>query len=476
MSDLKILDFAVIIRNMVDLGKPDQFFKQDRAQEIFQEISGKETELFRVGNQVFRQVCSLAYQDIVHLELPDVQLLDYPKLSFMEDDKVIELFEKGPLHTINIWSALHRTGVLQSNMHIRFQKTSGYDVDEAIELIRLNLRPLAIKIPDQLCGKVELVAKDHKVRWIQSDKGTFLVGSLKDLTSELLRPLFIKYLRPFKLQPLRDHRCISSTLIQIYETNPACKSIEKFVRADCYGKELRGLGALDRSYQARTEAIIHDSFLNDLSVDEEVGVFTFGLSDLIIFDASFSEIVKDMYQQRKFADPYGVVLYNSMHYSCLLEWVYLEKYLIDLYSRLLSRSIAKEKTTPEQMLDIQKQSMHDLIAYQAGITPYPSREEFLEKARDAHRVPEMQENLEKKRDLATDYVIQEYTLRTNKSIQLVNIFISATAAFGLMEVVLSIEQGNGDKMMWGILTAALFLMTLLILWGINKVLMLRNKS
>jgi hypothetical protein len=144
-----------------------------------------------------------------------------------------------------------------------------------------------------------------------------------------------------------------------------------------------------------------------------------------------------------------------------------------MYSRLLSQAIARESTTPEQMLEIQQQSMRDLIAYNSGITPYPSREEFLEKARVAHRIPELQEKLEKKRDVATEYVIQEYTLKTNKSIQLVNIFISATAAFGLMEVILTISYRD-NKIFWGIMTFLLFAFMIVLLWGMNKILMAKK--
>ncbi|NUM36241.1 MAG: hypothetical protein HUU50_16995 [Candidatus Brocadiae bacterium] len=469
-ENLKIHSFAVILRNIIDLGKPQMpdFFEQEEAEELFSEVLEKKTEWFEVIKYVFGQVCTLAKKDIVHLEFPCVQLLDLPKVYYMEDAEVLKNFEKNPLHTAQIYLSIHRSGVLQTNIHIRFENEEGYSVQQAIDLARLNLRTLAIQIPENLAKKVEISQKEDRIRWIQSEKGTFLVASLKDLTTELLRPVVCQILqKKGSLNPIRDNRCISSTLVQVYKTSPECKSIEKFVEIGNYGKEIRGLGSLDRSYEGRSDAIVEQSFCN-LSVDEEVGVFTFGLSDLMLFDTHFGDIVEKSFKEKSFKDPYAVVLYNSSHYSCLLEWVYLEKYLIDLYSRLLSQSIAREKTTPEQMLIIQKQSMHDLIAYQSGITPYPSREEFLEKARNAHRIPEMQEKLEKKRDLATDYVIQEYTLRTNKSIHLVNIFVSASAVFALMQVILEIQQVGSNKSIWGIVTTILFALTLIILWGIDK--------
>ncbi len=477
MAELKIMDFAVIIRNVVDLGKPKSFFGKERSSEIFKDIIADSTEYFETMHYVFSQVCSLSKYDMIHLELPEIQMLQRSRILYENEDTIIQAFAKGPCYTAQVYPSLHRSGALITNLHIRFQSEAGYSIEDAIELARLNLRTLAIKIPEKLCKGFQWDTKLEHIRWIQRPEGTFLIGNLKDFTSELLRPLFINALsKTIELNPLRDHRCISSTLVQVYKTNPPCDSIREFTDVKNFGKAIRGLGCLDRNYETRSDDIVAESFSHDLASDEEVAVYTFGLSDLMLLDTSFEQTVDETFKSKKMKDRYAAVLYNTCHYSSLLEWVYLEKYLIDLYSVLLSREIAGENTTPEKMLALEKQTMHDLIAYRSGITPYPSREEFLEKARQAHRIPELQEKLEKKRDLATDYVIQEYTLRTNKSIQLVNIFISATAAFGLMEVVLSISNQPDEKhVFWGIVTSILFVITLSLLWGVSKILMARKK-
>ena len=476
-KQLKILDFAVILRNIVDLGKlkGKNFLKQEELPQLFAEIIPQESECFRVSNYVFQRVCSLAKSDIVQIELPAIEVFNVPKIFFMDDAGVVNAFTSGQRHQVSISLSLHRAGVMVANFHVRFSPESGMTAEEAIELARFNLLTLAIKIPSQLDHKVEIECKEERLRLIRNEQLAIFVGSLKDFTTQLLRPLLRKYLQTrFSVQPLRDYRCVSSTLVQLYQTDPPCETIDDFVEVSNYGKEIRGLVTLDRSYRERSESMVRDSFAADLSVDEEIGVFPFGLSDIILFDTTFTQVVDKMQQERKFKDRYATILYTSTHYSCLLEWVQLEKYLIDLYSRLLSKAIAAEDATPEKMLEIQKLSMHDLIAYKAGITPFPSREEFLEKARLANRLPELQEKLEKKRDLATDYVIQEYTLRTNRSIHLVNIFISATAAFGLMEVILSIFQNGQNKTLWGAITSGLFVLMLLLLWGVNRLLMAKK--
>ncbi|MCS7074569.1 MAG: hypothetical protein NZ108_08895, partial [Bacteroidia bacterium] len=204
---------------------------------------------------------------------------------------------------------------------------------------------------------------------------------------------------------------------------------------------------------------------------QEIGVFTLRLSDLIVFDENlYMKRIPEILDKKKYNDPYSAIIYDSTHYTCLLEWVYLEKYLLDVYNRVLSQTISQHQNTPEDMLRIQKQTMQYLVNYKPGITPFPSREDFLEKARSAHRIYELQEKFEKKRDLVIDYVIQQYTLRTNKSIQLVNIFISATAAFSLMQVILEIWQDSAglSKLFWFCMTAILFIAILAILWGLNQ--------
>ena len=388
--------------------------------------------------------------------------------------KLSSVLKKNDLINADIFIHLHTTGVLIVNFHFRFENQEGMPIERAIHKARTYLRTVAIGIPKRFAINDSNFQKDGRSRWIEGEKNLF-VGNLKDFVTDLLRPILSNRLKSYNPEELRDRRCISSTLIQLYKTDPICESVEKFVEFENYGRELLGVGALDRSYEARHAHYVADSFAENLSTDEEAGVFTFGLSDLMVFDSSFDEIIKRTLKQKKLNDLYSALLYNTTHYSAILEWVYLEKYIIGLYSGKLSRALARKNTSPEYMLLIQKQTMHDLIGYKTGITPYPSREEFWEKARIAHRIIDAQEKLEKKRDLATDYVIQEYTLRTNKSIQLVNIFISATATFGLMEVILSISQ-QGNKVFWGAITFAMFLAMLIILWGINKMFLVMSKQ
>lgn len=477
MAELKVLDFAVITRNIVDLGRPDTFFKNEEALEIFKEILPPTSEALEISTTVFNQVCSISKYEMVHLELPSIRIVQRPKIYFDADDKIVEHFVKNRDHTVQIFLTIHRSGALIINFHLHLQHTDGYNMDSALLVVRMNLATIAIEIPTQLCGKIPMENKPERIRYIDRPEGHFAVMSLKDLASEFIKPLVLKYLKNFtEVDDVRDTRCISSTLTQIYKTEPPCDNIREFVSLEKFGREIRGLGCLDRLYKSHPDNFIKESLDHDLASDEELAVYTFGLSDLILCDSTFSPMVDDTMKNKKIKDRYSGVLYHTMHYGCLFEWVYLEKYLIDLYSSLLSREIASAKTTPEQMLELQKLSMHDLIEYRSGITPYPSREEFLDKARQAHRIPEQQEKLEKKRDLATDYVIQEYTLRTNKSIQLVNIFISATAAFSFLQLVVTIYSpiSEGDYRFWWIATGITFAVTLFLLWGINKFIMRRK--
>lgn len=467
MTELKIVDFAVILRNLVDLGKPEVSITEEKVLPLIQEIIVPETEYGSVIKQVSQTVCSLSKKDIVRFEFPVMEILDLPRVNFLSDSEVIDSFHERPHYQLSTYAALHVTGNLVANMHLRFTSNEGIPVSRVIEHIRINLRTLAIKLPECFVKHLDFEKKTaDRYRFIHTDTETFLLGSLKDLTSEVLRPALIKCLKDnLDLDAPRSLSCLSSTLTQIYQTNPVCDSVEGFVSPTRFGNAMFGIGTMDRSFEERPTNLLREAFSHNLSNDEELGVYTFGLSDLMIFNHEFGEIMKMTSRKKQFKDPYTSVLYNTTHYSCLLEWVYLEKCIIERYNQLLSQAISNEKTTPEQMLALQKQSMHDLIVYKAGITPYPSREEFLEKARIAHRIPEFQEKLEKKRDLATDYIIQEYTLRTNKSIQLVNIFVAGTATFGLMDLALQISQiAPKHRIYWSSATTIVFLSAMMFLW------------
>lgn len=477
MSELKIVDFAVILRNLVDIGKPQNHVPDEVLLSLLKEVTVPDTEYASVINQVSQTVCSLSKKDIVRFEFPAIEMMEIRRVAYLTDEEIIEKFDKGPHQKVHIHAAFHRTGNLVANMHLRFAAEEGIGIKKAIEHVRTNLRTLAIKIPESFNSHFDFEKTKERIRFVHTNQENYLIGSLKDFTSDVLRPIMICLLKnKLELDEPRSFRCLSSTLTQIYKTSPVCESIDDFVSANKFGNEMFGIGTMDRSFHERTKSLVQEAFSQNLSNDEELGVFTFGLSDLMIFDKEFDDIVRMTSKKKQFKDPYASVLYNTTHYSSLLEWVYLEKCIIERYNQLLSHAISNENTTPEKMLSLQKQSMHDLIVYKAGITPYPSREEFLEKARVAHRIPEFQEKLEKKRDLATDYIIQEYTLRTNKSIQLVNIFVAGTATFGLIEVALQISQlGTNGRVFWSLITLGLFVASMVFLWITMEVFASRKK-
>ncbi len=479
MSELKIQDFGVLLRNFVDIGKPHKNLEENEVYQALSDIRMTSCESLKVIDQVSKTVCSLSKKDLVRFALPSLEVLDKPKLYFASDEEVIQFFEEETTYNIDVYPALHSSGALMVNMYLRFQSKEGISVDEAIQKIRINLRTLAIKIPEQFLPYFDSESDLDRTRFVESGEHKYLVGSLKDITTGIIRPMVRSLLQnSLDIGPIFSYRCLSSTLTQIYRTNPVCTSVEQFTSYGNFGREVLGMGTLHKGYLERSEAAVGEFLSNNLSSDEELGVFTFGLSDLLIFDNNLDTIIEMTKKKKNLSNDYNAILYNAAHYTCLFDWLYLEKFIIERYNKLLSKAIADEKTSPKKMLSLQKQSMHDLIVYRAGITPYPSREEFLEKARLAHRIPELQEKLEKKRDLATDYVLQEYTLRTNRGIQLVNIFVSATATFGLVEVLLSISQlqKGDDQVFWGGITSGLFFFMLLFLWGSINVVALGKKE
>lgn len=184
-----------------------------------------------------------------------------------------------------------------------------------------------------------------------------------------------------------------------------------------------------------------------------------GLSDFLLYDNKTEKLVPEERKRLKLNSDYLVMKYISYHYECLMDWVYMEQYLIRMYDMLLSRSMARENILPRKMLELQKNSMRDLIEYNEGITPFATRGDILEQARFMYRIPEEQERLEKKRDMVTEYVMQEYSLRTNRGIQVLNMIVSATIAFELMQMIIQIAESK-SVLGWSIVSSIVFVLML----------------
>ncbi|MEK7486906.1 MAG: hypothetical protein AABZ60_21485, partial [Planctomycetota bacterium] len=267
MTELKILDFAVILRNLVDLGKPEVSITEERVLPLIQDIIVQETEYGGVIKQVSQTVCSLSKKDIVRFEFPSMEILDLPRVHFLSDNEVINAFHENPHYTLTTCAALHITGNLVANMHLRFTSKEGIPVSRAIENIRINLRTLAIKLPECFIKKLDFDKKTaDRFHFVHTDAETFLVGSLKDLTSEVLRPILIRCLKDkLGLDEPRSLSCLASTLTQIYQTNPICESVEKFVSPHHFGNAMFGIGTMDRSFEERPVTLIQESFSHNLS-------------------------------------------------------------------------------------------------------------------------------------------------------------------------------------------------------------------
>ena len=91
---LKILDFAVISRNIVDLGRPQQSWNEENLTQSLSDIIVAPEEWFQVINDVSNRVCSLARKSSIRFQLPSIEILDQPRLHCMSDDKIIERFKK----------------------------------------------------------------------------------------------------------------------------------------------------------------------------------------------------------------------------------------------------------------------------------------------------------------------------------------------------------------------------------------------
>jgi len=207
---LRILKFGLICRNMVDIGKPEIWLSQLEFDEKLQDIFGESTENFEIETKVFKQVCVLAINDIVHFKFPYIDYLEDSTLNYFSEETLKKFIQKNRDNRlqISVQSKFHKSGILQARYHKPYDKDeNGYQIQTAIDMSRLNLKKLAIHIPEKFCELLSIQELQKRNTIATIDNETWIIGSLKDFTSEILGPVVRAQLKKkqSKLQTFEIH-------------------------------------------------------------------------------------------------------------------------------------------------------------------------------------------------------------------------------------------------------------------------------
>lgn len=459
MSELRVRDMTVTWRHALDVGALGLTeFQGRRELERRLEDAGAivaPDPVFEQQRKVSYRVCSLVAHKALILQLPGLELAC---VDGAEDRSNADLAALTDLAwtPLRISLLLHQSGVALIKYTARFEES--LSTPDAVARIRLGLQALLLRGPARYANE-QLGERERQ--WVRTigedgDQVTWCAG-LRDFSAHVLRHYLQTQLGPQLETPFgapRTTKVYSTTLIEIDQTEPRCEALNDFVAIERHGRALRGVATMDQAYPTRADQLVAESFAEDLSQDEELGLFLLGLSDLVLYTTRADEAWPHERERLGLADDYVAARYIAGHYACLLEWLYVERYLIEMYDRLLSRSMTRD-LMPEEMLRLQRSSIQDLLEYGEGITPYATRAAIRERAREVLRLPEEQERLEKKRDVVADYVMQKYSLRTNRGIGLLNIIVSATVAFELVQLVMAIAESRRPAV-WSLVSALLF--------------------
>lgn len=461
---LQIHDMTVTWRHCLDLGAlPLTQFKDRRglARRLHASagrLVGAETPLFTSLQQVALRVCSLVGNRQLILPLRSVDVAALPRADQLSADEVRAQLPELAWRTLRVSLLLHQSGVACLRYEARFD--DGLDVEAAVAAARLGLETLVIRTPAGFARELP----EH-VTWVKpvvtEGEQRVWVGSLRDVSSHLLRGQLrdaLSAVLPTRFGEVRSHKLINTTLIEITDA-PAIADKRAATRIESLGRELRGIGSLDVAYATRADQLINEAFSEDLSHDEELGLYLLGASELVLFDQTAKPVLESE-SARLGTDPYLASRYISGHYACLLEWIQLERFLIGMYDSLMSRSMTRD-VSPDEMLALQRSSMQDLLEYGEGITPYATRAACLEHARQLYRLGDEQQRLEKKRDVVADYVMQKYSLRTNNGIALLNLIVSATVAFEVIQLGLAISESSAP-LPWAAASSVFFIVLLVV--------------
>jgi hypothetical protein len=314
----------------------------------------------------------------------------------------------------------------------------GYTPEEAIALVRLGIQTQLLSMNQAWRDLIPADAASwhfHSVTGLGPDQ-YLAVGGLRDLSQVISARLCQAHRertehRRRRRQPvveIRPPRPTGSTTVVLIDIDPAPgEDLQGYV--DEHAVTLRGIGAMDSFYHERARRIVERELSEDLSTDAESAVYLLGNSELILFNNSLPQVLRDTRRRMGFSSTDLAMTYIYMHYATLLEWVYLQEAILRMYIQRLDTLAATSPLRRKEMIGALHGALADLVQYQENITPYATRIEFLERARAYHKLDELGERFERKQDLLLTYSQEYNDFREVRAAEFLN-YLAAILAGG----------------------------------------------
>ncbi|MCC6905126.1 MAG: hypothetical protein IT326_04725 [Anaerolineae bacterium] len=415
----------------------------------------------RVLERVSRNVARSGYDSLLRFQFADFRLtnlrpvlarLRRPPDEFEEQDVLTaaqEADRRRTWVTVTPVLLLHRAGVGIAEYYVTFHTPSGpgHTPEEVIELVRMGFQPQVLSLPAEWASALPADLEQTHIRQvIPVLNGVHVtVAGVRDLSQHVFAdrlehdsPEPAKGKRRLKQKPpAESQRPTGSTTVILNETNPMPpEHLPPFVEE--YSAPLRGIGAMDVYYHERASWLVERELHDNLSSDQEAGVFLLGNSELILYNQAVWPILENI-RQRRLADTEAMAsLYLSAHTIVLMEWVYLQEALLRAYIRRLDLLVAAPVPERRAMIATLQNALADLIQYQENITPYATRIEFLERARRYHKLDDLVERFERKQNLLLTYATEYHDFREARAAEFLNWIAGLLAAAELTNIIITL--------------------------------------
>ncbi len=440
-----------------------------------------QTAVLQIMERASRNVARTGYENVVRIQFnrfkianlhPTLKRLSRPPDSLSEEQIVSAA---SSVEANDLWFSvlplllLHKSGTGIMQYHVSFNLREGYSPDEAIALVRMGISPQLLMLPptwQRTFPKTEtaetpekklLHGVDHLIPY--DEDMALVVTGLRDISQHLiaarlksngqektrgnLRRLLRGRKANQKIQEVEEAvrlahditRPTGSTSVILAECDPMpTTNLKAYIRE--HAQTLRGIGAMDVYYEERAPWLIEQELLENLSTDTELGVYLLGNSELLLFNDLLPDLLPKIKKRLRVKEDHLAIIYEYMHYTVLLEWIYLQEAILRAYIQRLDKIAASGTPERKKMVDALQGALSDMVQYQENISPFANRVEFLERAGKSHNLDKLIDRFERKQELLLTYASEWHDYREASAAIFLNYLAGILAAAELTDILI----------------------------------------
>lgn len=441
-----------------------------------------QTAVLQIMERASRNVARTGYENVLRIQFnrfkianlhPTLRRLSRPPDLLSEEQIVSAAFT---VEHEELWFSvlpillLHKSGTGIMQYHVSFNLKQGYSADEAIALVRMGISPQLLMLPEawqrafpnkelaETAEKKLLHGVDHLIPY--GDGMALVVTGLRDISQHVIAARLDSGEPPTRLnlrRMLRGRRANQ----KIEEVEEAVRTAHDITRptgstsvilVECdpmptmhfqhytqhHAQTLRGIGAMDAYYRERAPWLIEQELFDNLSTDTELAVYLLGNSELLLFNELLPDLLPQIKKRLRVKEDHLAIIYEYMHYTVLLEWIYLQEAILRAYIQRLDKIAASGTPERKLMVDALQGALSDMVQYQENISPFANRVDFLERAGKSHNLDKLIDRFERKQELLLTYASEWHDYREASAAIFLNFLAGILAAAELTDILIPI--------------------------------------